>query len=72
MLGRFALDRLHDPTRRQVRRDAQQQMDMVRPECPCKLSISSIRQISLIKSRTSVPISPRSTGLRYFGMNTKW
>jgi hypothetical protein len=34
MVGRLALDRLHDPTRRQMRRDAQQQMDMLRPDVP--------------------------------------
>ena len=34
MVGRLALNRLHDPARRQVRRDAQQQMDMLRPDVP--------------------------------------
>jgi hypothetical protein len=34
MVGRFALDRLHDPARREMRRDAQQQMDMLRPDVP--------------------------------------
>src|SRR5712691_10937509 len=32
MMGRLALDRLHDPARREVRRDAQKQMDMSRPD----------------------------------------
>ena len=32
VVGGLALDRLHDPARRQVRRDAEQQMDMFRPD----------------------------------------
>ena len=34
MMGRLPLDRLHDPARREVRRDTQQQMDMVGPHVP--------------------------------------
>jgi hypothetical protein len=32
VVGRLALDRLHDTARRQMRRDAQQQVDVVRPD----------------------------------------
>jgi hypothetical protein len=34
--------------------------------------MSFARQISRIKSRTSIAMSPRRAGLRYFVLNTKW
>ena len=34
MMGRLPLDRLHDTARREVRRDTQQQMDVVGPDVP--------------------------------------
>jgi hypothetical protein len=34
VMGRFPLDRLHDPARRQGRRHTQQQVHMVRPDVP--------------------------------------
>src|SRR6266540_28606 len=40
--------------------------------CPCRISMSCALQISRISSRKCNPTSPRRTGLRYFGMNTKW
>src|SRR5580658_4305372 len=40
--------------------------------CPCAISMSNVLQISRTSSRSRRPISPRRTGLRYFGMNTKW
>jgi len=34
MMGRLAFDRLHDPARRQMRRDARRQMDVLRADVP--------------------------------------
>jgi hypothetical protein len=50
----------------------EQKMHMIRADVPCKISMSSVLQISRIRSRRRVPTLPRRTGLRYFGMNTKW
>lgn len=46
---------------------------VLRPgECPCRISTSYALHTSRTSSRKRKATSPRSTGLRYFGMNTKW
>src|ERR1700730_14778551 len=73
MMGGLALDRLHDTARREMGWGAQQQVwTWSGRTCPSRISMSSLRQISRIRSRTVWPISPTRTGLRYFVVNTKW
>ena len=66
------LDRLHHPARREVGRDAQQQMDMVRPHVP----LQNLDVLTPTDFPNQIPHLcadlPRSTGLRYFVVNTKW
>ena len=71
MVGGLPLYRLHDTARREVWRDTQQQMHVVRPDVPLQ-DFNVLASTDLPNPRTSTPTSPRSTGLRYFGMNTKW
>ena len=72
MMGRLPLNRLHDAARREVRRGAEQQMDMIGAHVP-------LQHLNVLRS-TDLPnqISDLSANitaehrLAYFVMNTKW
>ena len=72
MMGGLPLNRLHDTARREVGRDAQQQMDMV----GAHVSFENLDVLTATdfpdQIPQAVPISPTSTGLRYFVVKTKW
>ena len=71
-MRRLPLDRLHDTARREVGRDTHQQMHMVRPDVALQ-NLNVLTPTDLPNQIAHTPADlPRSTGLRYFGMNTKW
>jgi hypothetical protein len=65
----LALYRLHDATRRQVRRDAEQQMDMVGPDMsPQDLNVERPADLPNQVPHLGANVTAK-TGLRYVVMN---